>query len=309
MALGRRDRAARRSGESRCGARCFPPRPRFVGCADRPGRTPAPPSGREPPGRPVGLLPRGCSPCCSPSGRVLEERVGHSVGVMVGVDDQEIDRADETTCADRGSKGQDGPTHDDALCLGDEDARLRQVDELAHEVRGIERARVTVDTKVCVAQGDETIDIGDTGCSDQVFHAEGSYLAGRRPLPLARGPPTPGSVPGGQRPCRLGEREARDTRVDATAGVRPTGIAFGSPVAMIRHRFGGHLRAARARSCNARPSRIAVRPADALGGHRRRVASMRATGGLASTGSGVGRATGRRSLRVSRTTAYQEENA
>src|SRR5215207_2523776 len=48
------------------------------------------------------------------------------------------------------------------------------------------------------------------------------------------------------------------TRARRTAGVRPTGIAFGSPVAMIRHRFGGHLRAAQARSC------IAVRHAPPL---------------------------------------------
>ena len=188
---------------------------------------------------------------------LLEERVRHSVGVMVGVDDQEIDRADEATGADRGSKGQDGPTHDDALSFGDEDAGLRQVDELAHEVRGIERAGVTVDTKVRVAQCDETIDIGDTGYSDQVFHAEGSYLAGRRPLPLARGPPTLGRYLGASYPADLASLRLA-TRASRTAGVRPTGIAFGSPVAMIRHRFGGHLRAARMRSC------IAVRHAPPL---------------------------------------------
>jgi hypothetical protein len=180
----------------------------------------------------------------------FEKGVRDPVRVMVGVDDQEIDRADEPTCADRGSKGQDGPTHDDALCFGDEDAGLRQVDELAHEVRGIERAGITVDTKVRVAQCDETIDVGDTGYSDQVFHAEGSYLAGRRPLPLARGPPTLGRYLGASDPADFASMRLA-TRAWRSAGVRPTGIAFGSPVAMIRHRFGGHLRAARMRSCNA----------------------------------------------------------
>ena len=100
----------------------------------------------------------------------------------------EIDGADEAAGADRGPKGQDGPADDDALRLGDEDAGLRQVYELTEEVRGVERARVMVDPKVAVAQGDETIDVRDTGGSDQVFHAEGSYLAGRRPSPLDRGP-------------------------------------------------------------------------------------------------------------------------
>ena len=36
-------------------------------------------------------------------------------------------------------------------------------------------------------KGDEPIDIRDTGGSDQVFHAEGLHLAGRRPSPLDRG--------------------------------------------------------------------------------------------------------------------------
>src|SRR5687768_8001006 len=45
---------------------------------------------------------------------VLEEGVRHAVRIMVGVDDQEVDRADETTSPDRGSKGQNGPAHDDA---------------------------------------------------------------------------------------------------------------------------------------------------------------------------------------------------
>ena len=112
------------------------------------------------------------------SDEVLQERIRHSVRVMVGVDDQEIDRADEAPGADRGSEGQNGPTHDDALGFGDEDAGLRQIHQLAHEVRGIQRAGVTVDTKVRVAERDETIDIRDTGCSDQVFHAEGSTSQG-----------------------------------------------------------------------------------------------------------------------------------
>jgi hypothetical protein len=54
---------------------------------------------------------------------------------MVAVDDQEIDRADETAGAHRGTKGQDGPAHDDALRLGDEDTGLRQVHELTEQIR------------------------------------------------------------------------------------------------------------------------------------------------------------------------------
>ena len=61
-----------------------------------------------------------------------------------------------------------------------------------------------------VAQGDETIDVGDTGGSDQVFHAEGSYLAGRRPSPLDRGS-DPWSAPG-PRASSGRRREALTTR-------------------------------------------------------------------------------------------------
>jgi len=118
---------------------------------------------------------------------------------MVGIDDQEIDRADEAASADRGSKSQDGPTHDDALRLGDEDAGLREVHELTEQIRGIERAGGTIHTKVHVAERDETIDIRDTGCSDQVFHAEGSNLAGRRPYP-STGDSDPGSAPAARYP-------------------------------------------------------------------------------------------------------------
>ena len=44
------------------------------------------------------------------------------------------------------------------------------------------------------------------------------------------------------------------TRSTATPGSREAGVAFGAPVAMIRHRFGGNLRAARAEASCRRPS-------------------------------------------------------
>jgi len=70
------------------------------------------------------------------------------------------------------------------------------------------------------------------------------------PSPLDRGHCDPGPVPPGLRTLPMASMRLA-TRARRTAGVRPTGIAFRSPVAMIRHRFGGHLRAARTRSCNA----------------------------------------------------------
>jgi hypothetical protein len=93
------------------------------------------------------------------------------VGIVVGVDDQEIDRPDETARADRRSEREDGAAHDVPLGLGDEDARLRQVDELAEQISRVERARIAADAQFRVAQRDETVDIRDAGGPDQIFHA------------------------------------------------------------------------------------------------------------------------------------------
>ena len=126
---------------------------------------------------------------------LLEEGIGHSLGIVVWIDDQKVDGPDEATGPHRRPERQDGASDDGTLGLSDEDACLRQVDELTEQVRGIERTRVTVVGQVSAAEGDETIDIRDTGGSDQVFHAEGSYLAGRRPSPLDRGGTDPWSGP------------------------------------------------------------------------------------------------------------------
>ena len=90
---------------------------------------------------------------------------------MVGIDDQQIDGADEAPGTNRGSEGQDGASDHVPRRFGDEDAGLWQVDELAEQIRGIERAGAMIQTTVRVAEGDEAIDVGDTGGSDQVFHA------------------------------------------------------------------------------------------------------------------------------------------
>ena len=66
----------------------------------------------------------------------------------------------------------------------------------------------------------------------------------------------------------------------ARGGVRPTGIAFGSPVPMIRHRFGGHLRAARTRSCVAVRHAPPLAPSTPWEGTVDGSASTRADGGL-----------------------------
>jgi hypothetical protein len=64
------------------------------------------------------------------------------------------------------------------LCFGHEHAGLRQVDELSQEIGRAQRTRAAIGPHSGIAQGDDSFDIGDTGRSDQVFHADGSNLAG-----------------------------------------------------------------------------------------------------------------------------------
>ncbi len=71
-------------------------------------------------------------------------------------------------------------------------------------------------------------------------------------------------------PGSASDVDAHDASRDARPGCGRPVVAFGSPVAMIRHRFGGHLRAARAWTCVAVRHAPPSAPADALGGHRRR---------------------------------------
>jgi hypothetical protein len=85
---------------------------------------------------------------------------------MGGIDDQQVDGPDEAAGPDRWTERQDGASDHGPLRLGDEDAGLRQVHELTEQVPCIERAGVMVVTKVTAAEGDETIDIRDTGGSD-----------------------------------------------------------------------------------------------------------------------------------------------
>ncbi|HEY4188863.1 MAG TPA: hypothetical protein VGM28_00450 [Candidatus Limnocylindrales bacterium] len=171
----------------------------------------------------------------------LEKRLGDAICVVLRVDDEEVDRADVTAGPNGWTEREDRAPDDDALRFRDDDARLREIDQLAHQVRHAERAVAAAHLHGTVAQGDDPIDVRDARHSDQVFHADGSNLAG-----FGDQGPRSGSTEAATE-ARDPLATADDEDVRDALQVRPTGIAFRSPVGNIRHRFGGHLRAARTR--------------------------------------------------------------
>ena len=78
---------------------------------------------------------------CGPE-HLLEEGVGHVVDVVTRVDQQEVDGADVAAGADGRPEGEHRPTDQFASLFGHEDAGLRQVDQLAKEIRGDQRTRL-----------------------------------------------------------------------------------------------------------------------------------------------------------------------
>ena len=118
---------------------------------------------------------------------------------------------------------------------GEANELLPEVDHLSPIVLGIHRQ--------AGAERDEAVDVRDTGCSDLMFHAYGSNLTGCD----VHAPST------GARPrCHRGPRNHSGRQACVWLATRqgcgrPTGVAYGPSIANIRHRFGGHLRAARMR--------------------------------------------------------------
>ena len=223
-----------------CDARRHPPRRRFAGCAGRSGRSPSVPSAR------AAAASSGRSASTTVQPLLLADRSSSSRSASVirsaSCSGSTTRRSIVPTYPPARTDGRSArirATDHHALRLRNDDACLRQVDQLAHEIGRPERALATAQPNRGVAQRDDTIDVRDTGYSDQVFHADGSNLAGFGDQALDR--VRPRSIPG----PAIRSSAASDGSLATRSRVRPTGIAFRSPSANIRHRFGGHLRAAR----------------------------------------------------------------
>ena len=173
---------------------------------------------------------------------LLDECVGDRVHIVARVDDQEVDGAHEAAGPDRRPQGEDGHADDRPSDLGDEDARLGDVDELPEQVRGDQRAVAGGLRHRLGAQCDEPIDVRDPSRSNLMIHADGCDLARyrRRRCEHKRS--------GSDRDGPTDRERASGASVDrstATWGTRRPRVAIDAPGANIRHRFGGHLRAAR----------------------------------------------------------------
>ena len=137
---------------------------------------------------------------------LLEERVRHAIGVVVRGDDQEVDRAHVAAGRDRRTQDEERPAHELASHLGDEQARVRKVDQLAKQVCGVERPAARL-TERRLADSGQPVDVRDASLPDQVLHAESRTSCSEAAVPDPRrsdrwGGPAPGrddGCPGGER--------------------------------------------------------------------------------------------------------------
>ena len=65
---------------------------------------------------------------------LFQERIGDAVRVMVGIDHDQVHGADEATGPDGWTEGEDRTSDHFAPGLGNEDARLGEIDQLSEQV-------------------------------------------------------------------------------------------------------------------------------------------------------------------------------
>src|SRR6185369_17222733 len=159
--------------------------------------------------------------------RLLDEELGDRVAVARRIEDEEIDRADVAAGLHGWADRQDGATHDLPTSLGDEDARVREEDELAEHVSGVELADAGRPQRLA-AKRDEAVDVRDPGCSRRVVHPLGVLLDRKAPIHAGVRHRSGVSV------CRYRTFPGANDR-----------LAIGALSPIIRHRFGGYLRAVR----------------------------------------------------------------
>src|SRR5215203_830213 len=158
-------------------------------------------------------LDRGATLVARGAQQLLQEGFRHAICVMVRSDDKEVDRAHVAAGRDRRTQYEQRPAHELSSRLGDDHARVRQVDALAKQVRGVERA-ATGPGHRRTAERRQPVDVRDAGRTDRVLHAESAPRAAMRPGRAT--PAVPNGFEGGSpAPGRgSGAREASDLRLE-----------------------------------------------------------------------------------------------
>ena len=105
------------------------------------------------------------------------ERFAHAIRVVGRVDDEQVDGPDVAAGDDRRTQDEHRPADELAPDLGDEDAGVRQVDELAEEVGGDRAEPASPDaSSTRDAERDEPIDVRDPGRSDRDIPRRSMHL-------------------------------------------------------------------------------------------------------------------------------------
>jgi hypothetical protein len=97
----------------------------------------------------------------------FEQELGHPIGIVRIADGKEIQDTDEAAGANRRPDREDRGADDLPPKLGDENARMGEVDELAEQVTG---------SRFDAGQRHDALDIRDACGSDRVLHAVRLYL-------------------------------------------------------------------------------------------------------------------------------------
>jgi hypothetical protein len=128
---------------------------------------------------------------------LLEERIRHSVHIVVRIHDEEVHRPDVASSPDRRPERENRASDDVAPSFGDEDTGLRKIDQLSKQVSRHERAHGTGRLEKPGAQRDEPFNIRDASRSNQVFHAGRCHLVGLA-VAIAADPAGPRGVASGR---------------------------------------------------------------------------------------------------------------
>src|SRR5439155_11232004 len=113
--------------------------------------------------------------------------------VMVGIDHDQVHDADEASSPHGWTEGENRSSNHVASGLGNEDARLREIDQLSEQATRVHRSRNAGRPDRLTAERDEPFDIRDASWADQVFYAGRDTSCGRleqwnsHPSPIGSG--------------------------------------------------------------------------------------------------------------------------